>query len=64
MLEQYWNMDNFHEEWQTRFWKNPHFLIENDFVFNQKTHEETYGNFRLGDQNMIFLIKDSQIQWQ
>ena len=58
MLKQYWNMDNFHEEWQTRVWKNTHFRIEKDFVFNQKTHEETYGNFRLGDHDrdqMIFL---------
>ena len=28
MLEQYWNMDNFQEEWQTNFWKNTHFRIE------------------------------------
>ena len=28
MLEQYWDMDHFHEEWQTNFWKNTHFRIE------------------------------------
>ena len=51
MLGQYWNMNDFYEERQSRFWKNIHFFIEIDLLSIQlKTNEETYGNIRFGDQ--------------